>query len=406
MVPKLRFKKFTNAWCESLLGNLVDIKSGNSPSTYELSYEGDYPFVKVEDMNNCTKYQIDAREYVINSNFCFPVGSVIFPKRGAAIMNNKVRILNKNSCADTNMMALIAKHINPEFLYYLVNLIGLYKIADTSTIPQINNKHILPFKVNIPSEEEQTKIANFLASIDTKITLLNKQYVLLCQYKKGVMQKIFSQELRFRNENGNIYPNWKIKPFRKLYSLLSTNSLSRNELNYENGVIKNIHYGDIHTKFNCRFDINIELVPYISKEVKIPEENFCRTGDLVIADTSEDYNDIGKCIEIMNVGQRQIVAGLHTFLARPSTNMAPGFGSYMMQSSEVRKQIKVIATGVSVLSITKKNLSELMLPLPSIDEQIKIANFLAAVDDKIITKKTELDKLTTWKQGLLQQMFV
>ncbi|HDG1675063.1 TPA: restriction endonuclease subunit S, partial [Kluyvera cryocrescens] len=99
-------------------------------------------------------------------------------------------------------------------------------------------------------------------------------------------------------------------------------------------------------------------------------------------------------------------AGLHTFLARPSTHMAPGFGCYMMRSSEVRKQIKVIATGVSVLSITKKNLLELMIPLPSIDEQTKIANFLASVDDKIIIKKAEVDKLKTWKQGLLQQMFI
>ncbi|HFP9266046.1 TPA: restriction endonuclease subunit S, partial [Klebsiella michiganensis] len=81
-------------------------------------------------------------------------------------------------------------------------------------------------------------------------------------------------------------------------------------------------------------------------------------------------------------------------------------GSYMMQSSEVRRQIKVFATGVSVLSITKKNLLELMIPLPSIEEQTKIANFLSALDDKIAVKKAELDKLKTWKQGLLQQMFV
>ena len=111
-------------------------------------------------------------------------------------------------------------------------------------------------------------------------------------------------------------------------------------------------------------------------------------------------------MEITNVNQQQVVAGLHTFLARPNTTMALGFGSYMMQSSEVRRQIKVIATGVSVLSITKKNLLELMIPLPSIDEQTKIANFFSALDDKLAVKKAELDKLKTWKQGLLQQMFV
>ncbi|MFW7196473.1 restriction endonuclease subunit S [Enterobacter sp. BNK-16] len=270
----------------------------------------------------------------------------------------------------------------------------------------LGQKNFNELVLSIPDILEQTKIADFLNSVDEIIKLVDKQHALLSDYKKGVIQKIFSQELRFKDDNGKAFPEWKIKSFRTLYSLLGTNSLSRNELNYENGIVKNIHYGDIHTKFNCLFDINKELVPYISKEIKITEDNLCRKGDLVIADASEDYNDIGKCIEIVNVGQQQIVAGLHTFLARPSTNMALGFGSYMMQSSEVRKQIKVIATGVSVLSVTKKNLLELMLPLPSIGEQTKIANFLATIDDKIILKKAELDKLTTWKQALIQKMFV
>ncbi|HGH8124067.1 TPA: restriction endonuclease subunit S, partial [Enterobacter kobei] len=270
----------------------------------------------------------------------------------------------------------------------------------------LGQKNFNELVLSIPDILEQNKIADFLNSVDEKIKLVDKQHVLLSDYKKGIMQKIFSQELRFKDDNGKAFPEWKIKSFRTLYSLLGTNSLSRNELNYENGIVKNIHYGDIHKKFNCLFDINKELAPYISKKIKTTEDNLCRKGDLVIADASEDYNDIGKCIEIVNVGQQQIVAGLHTFLARPSTNMALGFGCYMMQSSEVRKQMKVIATGVSVLSVTKKNLLELMLPLPSIGEQTKIANFLATIDDKIILKKAELDKLTTWKQVLIQKMFV
>ncbi|WP_204305483.1 restriction endonuclease subunit S, partial [Enterobacter ludwigii] len=99
----------------------------------------------------------------------------------------------------------------------------------------------------LPEIDEQTKIADFLSSIDEKITLLNKQCNLLGQYKKGMMQKIFSQEVRFKDKNGNVYSEWKIKPFKELYKLLITNSLSRAELNYESGNIKNIHYGDIHT---------------------------------------------------------------------------------------------------------------------------------------------------------------
>ncbi|EOA1826549.1 restriction endonuclease subunit S [Raoultella planticola] len=297
-----------------------------------------------------------------------------------------------------------------DFLYYFLVLEKtqrlILKLAGTSTIPDLNHGDFYSIEISLPTISEQIKITQFLIAIDEKISLLNKEYKLLYQYKKGMMQKIFNQELRFKDENGDVYSAWKIKPLKELYTLLNTNSLSRSELNYESGNIKNIHYGDIHTKFNGRFDITKELVPYISKTIKIAEECYCRKGDLVIADASEDYNDIGKCIEITNVNQQQVVAGLHTFLARPNTTMALGFGSYMMQSSEVRRQIKVIATGVSVLSITKKNLLELMIPLPSIDEQTKIANFFSALDDKVAVKKAELDKLKTWKQGLLQQMFV
>ena len=102
---------------------------------------------------------------------------------------------------------------------------------------------------------------------------------------------------------------------KEFLSFYSTNSLSRSNLNYENGNIKNIHYGDIHTKFPSILNCEDEEIPYINLDVdmsKIKEENYCKDADLVIADASEDYNDIGKAIELRNVGNQKIVAGLHT----------------------------------------------------------------------------------------------
>lgn len=380
MVPKLRFKKFTNEWCESLLGNLVDIKSGNSPSTYELSSEGDYPFVKVEDMNNCTKYQIDAREYVINSHFCFPAGSVIFPKRGAAIMNNKVRILNQNSCADTNMMALIAKHINSEFLYYLVSLIGLYKIADTSTIPQINNKHISPFKVNIPSEEEQTKIANFLTSIDDKIMLLDKQYKLLCQYKKGIMQKFFSQKLRFKNDSGDEFSEWQTCTVGEIFQTKRGNVLATSKVSNvltdgspypvyssqtKNGGI--MGYYNTYLFSDC---ITWTTDGANAGETRFRKGNFYCTNVCGVLVNTIGYSN--QCIaEIINTVSRDYVSYVGN----------PKLMNNVMNSIEIR------------------------IP-SSVEEQIKIANVLSTIDEKIDIKKVKIDKIKTWKQGLLQQMFV
>ena len=98
-------------------------------------------------------------------------GSIIFPKRGAAIMTNKVRILAKAGYMDTNMMALEPNDINGDFLYMFIYKTGLYKIADTSTIPQINNKHIEPYEIMTPKSEEQNKIGDFFKNLDNLITL-------------------------------------------------------------------------------------------------------------------------------------------------------------------------------------------------------------------------------------------
>lgn len=394
MVPKLRFKEFTNKWCECLLGNLVDIKSGNSPSTYELSSEGNYPFVKVEDMNNCTKYQIDAREYVINSQFCFPAGSIIFPKRGAAIMNNKVRILNQNSCADTNMMALIATSIKSEFLYYLVNLIGLYKIADTSTIPQINNKHILSFKVNIPSEEEQTKIADFLSSVDEKITLLNQQYDLLCQYKKGMMQNIFSQELRFKDDSGDEFPGWEEVELKKIASKVNT----KNRDNSVTAVLTNSATQGI-----------VSQESYFEREI-VTESNLTgyyvvRTGDFVYNPRISSTAPVGPIK--MNELTQGVMSPLYTVFRFEKGLLK--FYQYFFESSVWHDYMKSVANSGARhdrMNISGADFFGLPVPQPFEAEQTKIANVLSALDNKIAVKKAELDKLKTWKQGLLQQMFV
>jgi type I restriction enzyme S subunit len=152
------------------LKNLVEIKSGYSPSTFELMENGSIPYVKVEDMNNCTKYQNASREYCEDVDRSVPAGAIIFPKRGAAIMNNKVRITATDICMDTNMMAIIPNgKIQSEFLYYTITYEKLSRIADTSTIPQINNKHINPYNIQLPPLPEQKAIADLLSTWDEAI---------------------------------------------------------------------------------------------------------------------------------------------------------------------------------------------------------------------------------------------
>ena len=180
-------------WEDVNLGEIVKIKSGYSPSKYDLRDKGNIPFLKVEELNNCVKFQKDSRFYAegFESDLILK-NSIIFPKRGAAILNNKVRILSVDSLLDSNLMALIpSKSIFYEYLYYLITFIELFKIADTSSIPQINNKHIEPYSVDLPCLEEQTKIANFLSAIDQKIEVVTQQIEQTKVWKKGLLQQMF-----------------------------------------------------------------------------------------------------------------------------------------------------------------------------------------------------------------------
>jgi type I restriction enzyme S subunit len=217
--------------------------------------------------------------------------------------------------------------------------------------------------------------------------------------------KIEIPELRFPGFGGG----FERTKFGKLYSFHTTNSLSREKLNYEEGNVYNIHYGDIHTKFKSHFYLGNENVPYINEDVdlsKIKEELYCKTGDVIIADASEDYADIGKSIELIDIDNVKLLAGLHTLLARPiSEKTSVGFTSYLLKSWTLRKQIMTIAQGSKVLSLSTGRVSDLELNIPTLPEQQKIASFLSAVDEKIqqLSRKKEL--LEQYKKGLMQQLF-
>lgn len=217
--------------------------------------------------------------------------------------------------------------------------------------------------------------------------------------------KLNTPQLRFPE----FLDDWNEKQYSDIYSFKTTNSFSRDKLNYENGEVKNIHYGDIHTKFNSLFDITKEYVPFINEDVdisRIPEECYLKEGDLVIADASEDYNDIGKTIEIQNLNDEKVVAGLHTLLARrESDEMANGFASFLMKTHKIRLEIMKIAQGSKVLGISKNRLDKIYLTIPTPPEQTRIAAFLTAVDKRINLLQKKKAELEQYKKGVMQKLF-
>lgn len=202
---------------------------------------------------------------------------------------------------------------------------------------------------------------------------------------------------------------WKKKKLGEVAEFKVTNSFSRENLNYENGSVKNIHYGDIHTKFQTLFDISKERVPYINEEIsinRISEDFYCKDGDIVFADASEDLNDIGKSIEILNIANQKLLAGLHTLLGRPKPNeFYPGFAGYLFLSKSVRTQIQREAQGAKVLGISVGRISKVNLTYPSLDEQRQISRLLSIIDERIQTQSKIIEELKLLKSTLCKKIF-
>lgn len=180
---------------ERLIGELVKIKSGDSPSTFELNEDGiGIPFNKVADMNESIKYQNFAKEWATPiENKIIKPGSVIFPKRGASIMTNKVRIVEKECHVDTNIMALSIideSVLLNEYLYYFLLFKGLYKIADTAQIPQINNIHINPYPINLPPLNIQRSLVDKLNLVMDELDSVKCKINRTINLKKELVKRI------------------------------------------------------------------------------------------------------------------------------------------------------------------------------------------------------------------------
>ena len=219
-------------------------------------------------------------------------------------------------------------------------------------------------------------------------------------------EKLLVPKLRFKE----FKDEWKEISLVNVFTFYNTNSLSRADLS-EEGLIKNIHYGDIHQKFNNILDVNKEKLPYIKSDIKIKvnihnEENYCQDGDLILADASEDYDGIGKAVEVINVGNNKIVSGLHTILARDTNKvMSLGFKGYLFNTPLIHNQIRVLANGFKVYGISKNNIYDLDVRIPTKTEQEKITNLLILLDKKIELQQRRIEALKIYKRGIIQRIY-
>ena len=203
-------------------------------------------------------------------------------------------------------------------------------------------------------------------------------------------------KLRFKEFNNE----WQSINLADIFQYFSTNSFSREQLS-ESGILKNLHYGDIHRKYNSIVNENKEITSYVKDINYVNKYELLKNNDLIFADASEDHEGIGKAVEVVNVNNNT-VSGLHTILARDNSNVfAPMFKGYYFNSPIVHNQIRVLANGFKVYGISKEAINKLNIKIPSIKEQSKIANTFYLLDKKIELQSKKIEDLKLFKKGLL-----
>lgn len=414
-MPELRFPEFRDAgeWERIELGCIGKVSMCKRILKDETRPDGDVPFYKIGTFGKQADAYIDRETYEnYKSKYSYPKKGDILISASGTIGRLVVFDGAEAYFQDSNIVWIDNNQdlVKNEFLFYCYGCIKW--VTDDNTIARLYNDNLRHMNMLITSISEQQKIADCLSSIDNLITAHTQKHNALKAHKKSLMQQLFPAEgetlpkLRFPEFRGE----WNDELLEKLYDFKVTNSYSRDKLNYEKGTVKNIHYGDIHTKFSTLFDIKKETVPFINSSEsleKIRPECFCMEGDLIFADASEDMDDVGKSIEIINLNNEKLLSGLHTILARQKDEkLLIGFSGHLFKSNRIRVQIKKEAQGAKILGLSLGRMLNVKVSYPADKkEQQKIADCLSVIDELITVQSEKIESLKIYKKGLMQKLF-
>jgi type I restriction enzyme S subunit len=257
-------------------------------------------------------------------------------------------------------------------------------------------------------KEEQKQIGLLFEKLQSLILLHQLRFERLLNLRRALLDKIYPvdkalvPEIRFRG----FTKDWKKIPFDDAFDLsVSTNCFSRSMLSDNGGIVKNIHYGDILTKYGASLDVFNKSIPYaISGSIIDYKTQLLKDGDIILADTAEDYI-VGKATEIINASKAPIVAGLHTIVCRPRIKMQPFYLGNYMNSNSYRNSLLPLVQGTKVLSISKNSLSKTFIKYAeSEDEQARIGMYFLKIDKLISFHQTLKDKFVNTYKACFEKM--
>ncbi|WP_081824563.1 restriction endonuclease subunit S [Pseudoalteromonas fuliginea] len=401
LVPTLRFNKYTSSWSASSMCELAEVDKSTLPKSTPLDWAFNY--ISLSDIKN----QVIKPELSLFTVENAPSRARRKLKEGDILLSTvrpnlqgfaKVGKSHKDCIASTGFAVLSPKDgVSSDFLfYYLFSPRLTYQLDSLvvgSNYPAINSSDVKELKLNFPCLKEQQKIASFLTSIDTKVNQLTEKHRLLKDYKKGIMQQVFSQKIRFKDNDGNDFPNWNEYALRDILILQSDALKMDDEATYELITVKR-GFGGVKSRGHFK-----------GKDVLVKNQFTIHKGEFVISKRQIVHGACGLVPEELDGA---IVSNEYNVFRPQPTKLDIDYFNRLSTTLYMRRAFFINSDGVHIEKLLFKTQSWLKtkVQLPCLKEQQKIAQFLQSLDKKIDAVNEQIEQTKLFKKGLLQQMFV
>ncbi|MGL5951304.1 MAG: restriction endonuclease subunit S [Cetobacterium sp.] len=380
-IPKLRFPEFSGEWEEKEVGKAMEciVPGRNKPE----NFDGEIPWITTPDISNKDFIYRSKNNLGLSKEEIKKVGAKIVPKN--SVIMSCVGELGIVSIAGTDIVINQQLHafipnekINSIFVknVLLTKLKYMQMVATKTALLYMNKETCNSIPFFYPSLPEQEEIASFLSSVDSKIEKLERKKELWEQYKKGMMQKIFSQELRFKDENGEDYPEWEEKSLGEVCEINKGKQLNKTELEVT-GEYPVINGGVLPSGYTDEYNTSKDTITI-----------------------SEGGNSCG----YINFIKQNFWSGGHCYTLNLKSSINNQLLYQLLKYNE--KNIMSLRVGSGLPNIQKKDIIPYQIYISSLPEQNQIADFLSSIDSKIEIVEKELIGMKEFKKGLLQKMFV
>lgn len=376
--PKLRFKEFDQIWDNLKYKDVLTIKYGKD---HKLLNEGVIPVYGTGGiMRYVNQYLHDGESILIGRK-----GTIDQPK----YVNEKFWTV------DTLFYTQIKDNCIPLFLYQHALQVNWLGLNEATGVPSLNTTSINNVDIALPPKAEQTKIASFLSTVDEKINQLTQKHQLLSQYKQGMVQKLFSQQIRFKADDGSEFGEWEDIQLKDISHRITRKN---KELN-QNALTISAQLGLINQQ------------EYFSKQIAsrdLSKYYLLHKGEYAYNKSYSAGYPMG-AIKRLKLYDKGVVSTLYICFSLNEYINSDYFEQFVESGLLVPELEKIAQEGArnhGLLNISLQEFFEVNLKMPSLDEQAKIANFLSAIDQKIDVVSQQIEQAKQWKKGLLQQMFV